>query len=80
MYTGCVLGYLNTGYAYIWRPAPTLCQFQQLSTSKLAEEHWYPPPPPILLGMCRWPLSAPTPFKSILLLTIDPILVSFEQM
>ena len=78
MYTGCVLGYLNTGYAYIWRPAPTLCQFQRPVGRRTLVSP--PSPPPILLGMCRWPLSAPTPFKSILLQTIDPILVSFEQM
>ena len=31
-----------------------------------------------LLGMCRWPLRAPT--QSILWPIIDPILVTFEEM
>ena len=33
----------------------------------------------ILLGMCRWPLRAPTPLQSILWPIIDPILVTFRQ-
>ena len=33
----------------------------------------------ILLGMCRWPLRAPTPLWSILWPIIDPILVTFGQ-
>ena len=32
-----------------------------------------------LLGMCRWPLRAPTPLESILWPIIDPILVPIEQ-
>ena len=34
----------------------------------------------ILLGMCRWPLRAPTLLYSILWSIIDPILVTFGQM
>ena len=34
----------------------------------------------VLLGMCRSPLRAPTPFLSILWPIIDPILVTFGQM
>ena len=33
----------------------------------------------ILLGMCRWPLRAPTPLYFILWPIIDPILVTFGQ-
>ena len=33
-----------------------------------------------LLGTCRWPLRAPTPFPSILWPIIGPILVTFGQM
>ena len=32
------------------------------------------------LGMCRWPLRAPTPLWSILWPNMDPILVTFEKM
>ena len=32
------------------------------------------------LGMCRWPLRAPTPLQSTLWTIIDPILVTFGQM
>ena len=35
-----------------------------------------------LLGMCRWPLRAPTPLWSILwpiILIVDPFLVTFGQ-
>ena len=92
MYTACVLGDLNnTGYAYICGPTSIFFYPPQLSVSfnvqvggrTLVSSFAPPPPTPgrgILLGMCRWPLRAPTPLKSILLQTIDPILVSFEQM
>ena len=33
-----------------------------------------------LLGTCRWPLRAPSPFPSILWSIIGPILVTFGQM
>ena len=33
-----------------------------------------------LLGICRWPLRAPTPLWSIFLPIIDPILVTFWKM
>ena len=33
----------------------------------------------MLLGMCPWPLRAPTPLYSILWPIIDPILVTFGQ-
>ena len=68
---------------YLFLPTPTQCQFQRPSWRKNISILVCTPLPPgrgILLGMCRWPLRAPTPLKSILLQTIDPILVSFEQM
>ena len=32
------------------------------------------------LGMCRWPLRAPTPLQSFLWPIIDPVFVTFGQM
>ena len=89
--TACVLGDLNnTGHAYICGPTSIFFYPPQLSVSfnvqvggRTLVSSFAPPLPPergILLGMCRWPLRAPTPLKSILLQTTDPILVSFEQM
>ena len=89
MYTAFVLGDLNnTGYAYIcgptsifFLPAPTQCQFQRPSWRKNISILVCTPPTPREGDLARYvPLRAPTPLKSILLQTIDPILVSFEQM